>query len=343
MLPSNKLVGVNFHGYGSSVYQNRDTPLPPENYIDDSFAAFSKYGITCVRVTIHWESWEFDQDQFEEDIRAIGDAADMYGIMCIYDNHQWECSSWIGSGIGFPNSLMSNLYPKAERPRSIPNHKTKKDFWDRWWDRNLITISGLDGWDAQVSFLLKIVKLLDSRRSTFGFELLNEPAVFSLSHYHKIRSYNDYLIDNLRRITAKPIFFCWAPPHGLIDTPILQAMASPTNKENIIFDCHPYPPSYAYLLYFKLTSKLIGRNVPLYIGEFNSGIRPGFTLGEKQIASYTKRLAVVETCGWALWRWSYIKDQNIPAFNLTNVSNGRIEPNDTFRNIMTLQKNSSTK
>jgi len=102
MITPDKLIGVNFHGYGSSVYQNRDLPPPPKNYVDDSFAAFSKYGLTCIRVAIHWESWELNRDQFKDDLEAIGDAADRHGIMCIYDNHQWECSSWIGSGIGFP-------------------------------------------------------------------------------------------------------------------------------------------------------------------------------------------------------------------------------------------------
>jgi len=332
----NELIGVNFHGYGSSIYQNRDTPKPPENYVNDSFATFSKYGLTCVRVSLYWESWEFNKNQFEADLEAIGDAADKHRIMCIYDNHQWECSSWIGSGLGFPNSLMSNHYNKAAHPRRKPDYKTKKDFWDRWWNRNLQTVKGIDGWEAQASFLLKIVKLLDSRRSTFGFELLNEPAVFSFSHYRKIRTYYDYLIDNLRKVTNKPIFFCWAPPHGLVDTPIQQAMASPTNKQNIIFDCHPYPPSYTYILYFKLTSRLIGKNVPLYIGEFNSGKRFGSTL--RQISSYTKRLNTLGTLGWALWRWSYIKDQNIPAFNLTRIPNDRIEPNESFKSFIALQK-----
>ena len=70
-----RLIGVNFHGYGSSVYQNRNTPKPPENYVNDSFAIFSRYGMTCVRVTLYWESWELNKNQFKEDLLAIGQAS----------------------------------------------------------------------------------------------------------------------------------------------------------------------------------------------------------------------------------------------------------------------------
>jgi hypothetical protein len=60
-------------------------------------------------VTFHWESWEYDPNLCCENLAEI---ADKYGIMCIYDNHQWECSSWIGCRVGMPNSLMSVNYKK---------------------------------------------------------------------------------------------------------------------------------------------------------------------------------------------------------------------------------------
>jgi hypothetical protein len=43
-------------------------------------------------------------------------------------------------------------------------------------------------------------------------------------------------------------------------------------------------------------------------------------------------------CGWALWRWSYIEDQNIPAFNLAKVSDGRIQPGDLFKSLSSVLK-----
>jgi aryl-phospho-beta-D-glucosidase BglC (GH1 family) len=125
-LSPSRLIGVNFHGYGSSVYQNGSTPVPPENYIEDSFRIFSNNGITCVRITLYWESWEHDTREFNIDLETIASTADKYGIKCIYDNHQWECSSWIGSGIGFPNSLMSNYYERAVQPGKIPSYSIKR-------------------------------------------------------------------------------------------------------------------------------------------------------------------------------------------------------------------------
>lgn len=96
------LIGINFHGYGSSMSQNRSTLPPPKNYIEDSFKIFVENRITCIRVTLYWESYEHDTDLFDADLNEISKMANRYGITCIYDNHQWECSSWIGCGIGMP-------------------------------------------------------------------------------------------------------------------------------------------------------------------------------------------------------------------------------------------------
>jgi hypothetical protein len=324
-----KLMGVNFHGYGSAAYQNRSTPFPPQNYIDDSFRIFADNGITSVRVTFHWESWELDANQCRQDLNAIADSADKYGIMCIYDNHQWECSSWIGFGIGMPNSLMSGYYEKGTDGH-IPNYSTKKDFWNKWWNRKIKTINGVDAWEAQLDYLKDIVKLLKNHKSTFGFEVLNEPEVFEISHYKKVGCYHDYMIKELRKLTDKPLLFCWALPHEVIDNPILQALTSPTIKDNLIYDGHSYPPSVFRMIYFKLITLLM-RNIPLYIGEFNSGYTNGSTLTPEQFSQYVKRFKNFGTCGWAFWRWSYIEDQNIPAFNLTKVINDRIQPGPDFK------------
>jgi hypothetical protein len=322
------LVGVNFHGYGSATYQNKPTPLPPQNYIDDSFRIFSDNGIACVRVTVHWESWELDANQCREDLNAIGEASDKYRVMCIYDNHQWECSSWIGSGIGMPNSVMSG-YEKIVLG-GTPNYSTKKDFWNRWWNRKIKTINGVDAWDAQLDYLKDIIKLLKDRKYTFGFEVLNEPEVFEVSHYRKVGQYHDYMIKELREITDKPLFFCWALPRGVSDNPLLHVQTAPTIRDNVIYDGHSYPPSISRMIYFKLICLLM-RNIPLYIGEFNSGYTNGSTLTQEQFSQYVKRFKNFGTCGWAFWRWSYIEDQNIPAFNLTKVINNRIQPGPNFK------------
>jgi hypothetical protein len=324
--------GVNFHGEGFSAYQNHNginLQLSPYNYIDDSFRIFADNGLRHVRVPFYWESWELDPSSCYQDLIAIADAGDKYGIKCIYDNHQWECSSWLGWGIGMPNSIMSHYYEK--RTRNVPDYDSIRDFWNRWWNREIKTANGVDGWIAQLTYLQEVVKLLRDHRSTFGFEILNEPEVFSISHYRKVGHYHDYIARELRKMTEKPLLFCWALPHGVFDNPLLQALVRPITKDNnVIYDGHAYPPSVSRMLYFKSITALMG-NIPLYMGEFNSGYTNGTTLTQDQICEYIQRFKSFGIYGWALWRWSYIKDQNIPAFNLTEIVDNRIQPGPYFK------------
>jgi hypothetical protein len=338
ILESSKLKGVNFHSYGSARYQNNTEtilPPPPYNYIDDSFRIFANNGITCVRIPFYWESWELDANSCYQDLNAIGEAADKYGVMCIYDNHQWECSSWMGRGIGMPNSLLSIYYQK--RTGHVPDYKSIKDFWSRWWNRQISNAEGEEGWDAQLDYLKKIVKLLEGRKSTFGFEILNEPEVFSVSHYMKVGHYHEYIAKELREITDKPLLFCWALPHDVMDTSLLQALVRPKMKNNIIYDGHAYPPSVTRMLYFRSIVLLMG-NIPVYMGEFNSGFKNGTILTESQIVEYIKRFKDFAISGWALWRWSYMQDKNISAFNLTTIVDNRIQPGIYFNYLLKATK-----
>jgi hypothetical protein len=189
-----------------------------------------------------------------------------------------------------------------------------------------------------LDFLKDIIKLLKDRKYTFGFELLNEPEVFEVSHYQKVGQYHDYMIKCLRKITDKLLFFCWALPHDVSDNPLLQAQTTPTIRDNVIYDGHSYPPSLERTLYFALI-RLLMKNVSLYIGEFNSGYTKGTTLTQKQIYQYLKMFKKVGTCGWALWRWSYMEDLNIPAFNLTKVVKDSILPGRYFMYLINVLKN----
>ena len=72
--------------------------------------------------------------------------ADKYGISCIYDNHQCECSSYFGRGIGFPNSVLTQSFgldpPPTRNSSGQPCKHTLKEFWNRWWDRKLKITGG---------------------------------------------------------------------------------------------------------------------------------------------------------------------------------------------------------
>ena len=72
-------------------------------------------------------------------------------------------------------------------------------------------------------------------------------------------------------------------------------------------------------------------NISLYMGEFNSGFTNGTTLTQNQVYKYIERFKSFATYGCALWRWSYIQDQNIPAFNLTKIVDNRIQAGSSFK------------
>jgi cellulase (glycosyl hydrolase family 5) len=330
------LLGVNFHGFGCASHQNNSRdPKPPKAYMADSFKIFKEAGIQCIRFPLYWESYEKNSEEFIEELDNVSSIAEEYDISCIYDNHQWECSSYLGEGIGFPNSLLINSFEPDPNSSRKPSIQQLKKFWDGWWDRKLKTTEGKDAWDAQLEFILEVRKRVKNKNSTLGFEVLNEPQVFRQADFRKVGNYHDHIIKNVSIITDKPLFFCFtfsAAP-GVINLPWEQAKAKPSTNvgNNTIFDVHPYPPNLLTMGYYKRLSTLMD-NVTIYVGEFNAGTRKWVTINERKFKKYIKRLKKFKVYGAAFWEWSYKVDDTHPAFNLTKVINDKIYPNRNFEN-----------
>lgn len=72
----------------------------------------------------------------------------------------------------------------------------------------------------------------------------------------------------------------------------------------------------------------------MYIGEFNAGINKGVTIDGRQLKEYMKQLKHFNVYGGAFWKWSYILDNDIPAFNLAIVINDKIYPNSNFETLV---------
>ena len=272
-------IGINFDGLRSSDYQNRTKLIPPQDYIQDSFKIFLKHGLDVVRIPVYWESYEKDPDGFIDELSFMSDEADKSNISCIYDNHQWECSSSIGYGIGFPNSIVSPLFQNnssSHDPYKQPFKEDVEKFWNNWWNRTIKSFDGNDGWDLQLVFIQKVIETVNNKTSTIAFELLNEPQVFRHSDFKKVSKYHDYVLSMVTDLTNKSIIFCYSYAGRLIafNFPWVQARIKPslnvTNK--IIFDVHPYPPYYIVMLYFKLILKLMKMDTVL-AGEYNSDYR----------------------------------------------------------------------
>ncbi len=75
-------------------------------------------------------------------------------------------------------------------------------------------------------------------------------------------------------------------------------------------------------------------NIPIYVGEFNAAIKKGVTINETQFAQYVNRLKGLSLHGCAFWQWSYIIDNDHPAFNITEIVDGKISPNNNFQNLV---------
>ena len=112
--------------------------------------------------------------------------------------------------------------------------------------------------------------------------------------FPKKKKYHNYIIDNLNTITDKKLFLCYTNSASLnvINFPTEQVKTIPTYnglRNRIVFDVHPYPPSYLLMEYYKTISSLMN-NISIFIGEFNAGIKKGVLINERQINYYLKRL-----------------------------------------------------
>ncbi len=258
----NFLFGVNFHGFKCATYQNRLVTLePPNNYVDDSFRIFSELEMNCIRIPLYWESYESDNECFLKELDDISKAADKYNILCLYDNHQWKCSSYLGYGIGFPNSVLIPYFHIDDPEKNSLNPPLRKNlekFWNAWWDRKLTTIDGNECWEAQLEYFETIVSRIQNKKSTLGFEILNEPQVFRRGDFKIVGNYHNYITKKLETITDKPFFLCFTNSASLfaINLPTEQAKTLPFStssiKNNLIFDIHPYPPSFITMEYYGL-------------------------------------------------------------------------------------------
>jgi hypothetical protein len=333
---SSPLIGVNFDGYKISDRQHRHRPNPPDTYISDSFKFFSENGLTCLRVPFYWESYEKDPEGFLKELEMISDEADRNDLAIIYDNHQWECSSFLGRGIGFPDSLLSCLFNRAPPSQESWNCPLKKElefFWNTWWDRKILDENGVDGWKLQREFVERVIDKVDNKQSTCGFEILNEPQVYRSADLKKASYYHNFMIEGITEHTEKSIYFSYVYSNsfGSLGFPWRQARIKPTVDpiNQIVFDIHPYPPYQVVLVYYKLVSFFM-KNKTIFAGEYNAGIKKTITINQIQHSQYIKNLFAFGIQGATFWWWSFEPDNDHPAFNMTKVMNNKILPNENF-------------
>ena len=182
-----------------------------------------------IRYVFYWEAYENNPSMFLHELENVANLADKWGLKIIYDNHQYHTSSWLDEkrGTGFPSFLFDkNLYPFDSGITTSSN--STKLWWTNWWNRNITyqnynnsSTNKIDGWSLQANFLKTIVKLLDNHNSTNGYEILNEPHIFSQDQWSKIGKYYKYMIEELRNQTNKTIVIDMTIPITFKDSSII--------------------------------------------------------------------------------------------------------------------------
>jgi hypothetical protein len=358
---SEELVGVNMKGmYTSLNYERFPNITITSDYYDDSFKLIKNIGMNHIRYVLYWEAYENNPTLFLKELENVANLADKWGLKVIYDNHQFHTSSWLDykRGTGFPSFLFDkHLYPIDSGVTTSSNSTTTTGvWWTNWWNRNITDQeTEVDGWILQAHFLKTLVKLLDTHNSTKGYEILNEPQVFSTDQWPKIGKYYEYMINELRQQTNKTIVIDMTIPIKFNDSVInvtSENMAKIIPKDrNSVFKISLYgiPSDDNYqdrkLQLLMNVSKIA--KIPLYVGEWNhvnrekkltekntddlskiNSTSSDLTQNESDIL--VKKFASSKVYGWAFWNWNYVSTPP-PNFNLINVgSNGDILPTKYF-------------
>jgi Cellulase (glycosyl hydrolase family 5) len=361
---SKPFVGVNMRGYyTSSIVQNRDfglTPFP-KNYYEDSFRTISQAGMNLVRYLVYWEAYEKNPTLFMNELDTVAKTADKWGLKLIYDNDQYHTSSWLepDRGYGFP-SLLFEDNPKYDFGGGggfeTKGGETAQVWWTDWWNRSVKDANGVDGWTLQADFLKKIVNAVDKHPSTLGYEILNEPQVYTSDQWVKIGSYNTFITNELRKVASPQkiiVFDRQVPPdiYGPLDaSPENMAKMAPSNKANVIFKATlfgiPFQGSQPEERLTAYTKAAQIAGVPLCMCEFSLRLseqyRPASSLNQTLVNLFVQKFNEAKVWGWAVWIWDFKphSDASIQSYNLVTFKPDKMQTTQNFDYIKNALTNS---
>ena len=231
-----------------------------------------------------------------------------------------------------------------------------KIWWTKWWDRNVTSTNGKNGWSLYANFLKKIIKIVDGHKNTLGYEILNEPQVHLSDEWQKIGKYNSFITNQIRRVTDKTIIYSMNVPISFktnsIDlTAQNLAKMAPLDKKNVVFKISvygiPIPNTYQGNKLDILTEAGRIAGVPMYIGEWNEVSREEkinengnlafhidpakSNLNQVKADKLVNEFKKIGVWGMAFWNWNYVSNPS-PNFNLIRVSdNGHIQTTKYFK------------
>jgi Cellulase (glycosyl hydrolase family 5) len=332
--------GVNVLGYYTTMpeLRNHSKLIVPKAYYEESFKIISQAGMNIIRYLFTWESYERNPALFTKELTEVAKAADKSGIKVVYANDHYHLSSWLDTakGYGFPSFLFKNdivNFPLGGGGAS--DSPAAQVWWTNWYNR-AITVKQLDrtidGWTLQAEFLKKIVRTVDHHKSTLGYEILNEPIIYSLDQWEKLGNYNTFIANALREVTNKIIVFDRQLPSGVggsVDAvPQNMIKMSPKNIKNLVLKTTLFGlPTHCSSAEARLntaarTAQILG--IPLWVGEFNVGISseaPIAAINQTAVNLFIEKFKEMKAWGWSFWLWSFRQHSSTATnYNLANIT-----------------------
>ncbi|MEM3191224.1 MAG: cellulase family glycosylhydrolase [Candidatus Parvarchaeota archaeon] len=310
------LRGVNY--YWTTVRDpNRPELVAPPPSI--SFPEIRQNGWNLIRVVLHWNDYAANSTEFISNIQEIASYAQQNGLYIVWDLiHQAGTSSqytYDGQvGEGFPIFLTA---PYA----------TPKSFWAAWWS-NQTSFDGNNGWSMALAYDMQVVRAVDNYSSTLGYEILNEPPIWSSNSSSDVASFNlqgmaafnTYIASAIRTYSTKTIIFMKPYFHPDIDpscilpSPSCLLLVAPRGVSNLALDYHQYnyfnSTVASYYQQFSLANK-----IPILLGEFGpcSRLNASCPTSESSvIQGIQEAISTAHSDGWAWCYWAWREGRTGP-------------------------------
>jgi len=294
-----------------------------------SFPQLKANGWNLVRANMHWNEYVVDPAQYLSNMQEIAWYAEQNGIYVIWDMiHQDGTSSQFtvdgSKGVGFPTFLTAP-YP------------TEDAFWTAWWE-NQTSYQGVNGWSMARQYNTQVVQAIDNYSSTLGYELINEPPVYSSNNSSSIGSfnlngmaeYNNYVASGIRSYSSKIIMYDRPylnpdiTPACIIASPSCLLTIAP-KVPNIALDYHQYN-NFNSTLAAEYQSFSTKNNIPVLLGEFGPCTRGNSSCAtsESAVSQYIDQaISTAHSDGWAWCYWGWREGNTGPPWqDLLNSTGG---------------------
>jgi hypothetical protein len=263
-----------------------------------SFSELAANGWNLLRVAMTWEQYDANSSAFVSQVQYIASEADEYNLSIIWDlDHQTGGDPQVGGG-GFPNNITSP-------------YLSDQAFWVAWYNSKVT-----NGWKDYLSYEETIVKTVDAYRSTLGYEIMNEPPIYSTTgvktgfyNFTGFGEFNTYVASGLRTITSKTIIYMhpypnpWVNYYGLLSTITPQV-------SKLAMDFHWYSQTFSSTLFSTLINFTQANGIKFWIGEFAPCIGGGGLVcainNTTEVTSFIQNVmdtAKADNAAWTYYLW----------------------------------------